>query len=183
MRPSSIGRSAARQRNMVLLPQPFGPGTATVSPVVVARATCNGNRPSVRTMRALRLTSRACRGYERASASGRAASYGLRGRGTPSASCLRCAAAAPAEEPVAKSDEHAEGDGYEHEAQHDRLVGVDLITDVDRDRHGLGTAGEVAGEGNGRAELAQRPSPGEHRPGDEPRTDGRHRDPAEDVPA
>ena len=44
--------SPARQRNRVVLPEPLGPSTATVSPLLVVRSTSRRNDPSVRTMRA-----------------------------------------------------------------------------------------------------------------------------------
>ena len=44
-------------------------------------------------------------------------------------------------------------------------VRVGLQREVDRERHGLGAAGEVAGEGDRRAELAERPRPAQHRAG------------------
>ena len=104
--------------------------------------------------------------------------------------CARCAHraswrrwSAAAEEAVAQGDEHGEGDGDQHEAQHDRFVGVDLVGEVDRQAASSGCGREVAGEGDRRAELAQRPRPGEHGAGDEAGTDGRQGHAAEHVPA
>ena len=54
-------------------------------------------------------------------------------------------------------------------------VGVGLERVVDRDRHRLGAAREAAGEGDRRAELAQRAGPAEHRAGDQRRRDQRQR--------
>ena len=59
---------------------------------------------------------------------------------------------------------------------------VGLQRQVDRQRHGLGLAREVAGEGDRRAELAERPGPAEHRAGRDPGRDERQRDPAEGGP-
>ena len=70
-----------------------------------------------------------------------------------------------------------------HEAEDDGLLGVRLERQVDRQRHRLGRAGEVAGERDRGAELAERPRPGEHGAGGERRPDRRQRDPAERVPA
>ena len=79
----------------------------------------------------------------------------------------------PPEEPVAQRDEHGEGHGDQHEAEHDGFVGVGLVGEVDGERHGLGAAGEVAGERDRGAELAERPGPRQHRAGDEAGADGR----------
>ena len=62
-------------------------------------------------------------------------------------------------------------------------VGVGLQGQVDGQRHGLGAPGEVAGEGDGGAELAQRPGPAQHRAGDQAGRDQRQGDPAEDRAA
>ena len=103
------------------------------------------------------------------------------GRSGRRASCGRWPPAA--EEPVAQGDEHAEGDGDQHEAQHDRFVGVDLVREVDGERHGLGATGEVAGERDRRTELTQGAGPGEDGAGDQAGADGGEGDAAEHVPA
>ena len=85
MRPSSIGSRPARQRNRVVLPEPFGSedgdGLAAL-----------GGELDVEAERAERADDPGVEGH---AAGGRAA----------------------AEEAVAQGDEHAEGDGDEHEAQ------------------------------------------------------------------
>ena len=84
---------------------------------------------------------------------------------------------------VPQGHEHAERHGDEHEAQHDRLLGIDLVGDVDRQGHGLGAAGEVAGERDRGAELTECPGPRQHGAGDQAGTDGGQGHPPEHVPA
>ena len=67
-------------------------------------------------------------------------------------------------------------DGEQDQAEHDRGLQVGLQGQVDGQRHGLGAAGEVAGEGDGGAELAQRPGPAQHRAGGDAGRDQRQGD-------
>ena len=73
-------------------------------------------------------------------------------------------------------------DGEEDQAQEDGGVDVGVEEVVDRQRHRLGLAREAAGEGDGGAELAERPRPGQRGTGAERATDRRQRDVPEDEP-
>ena len=76
----------------------------------------------------------------------------------------------------------AERDHEQHQRSAIAASGSLLQGEVDRERHRLRRAREVAGEGDRRAELAERPGPAEHRPGGDPGRDQRQRDPAERRP-
>ena len=60
--------------------------------------------------------------------------------------------------------------------------GLASSCEVDRERQGLGAADDVAGEGDGGAELAEGPGPREHGSGDHRRQDHRQGDPSERGP-
>ena len=107
-------------------------------------------------------------------------------RATPTSALQAHALTAPGSPPSHRSrraDEHAERHDDEHEREHDGLAGVALEGQVDGQRHGLGLAREVAGEGDGGAELAEGPGPRQHRAGDEGGPDGGQGHPSEGVPA
>jgi hypothetical protein len=60
---------------------------------------------------------------------------------------------------VTQPGQDRDGDGQQDQAEGDGGVRVVLEGEVDGERHGLGAAGEVAGEGDRRPELAQRAGP------------------------
>ena len=88
----------------------------------------------------------------------------------------------PAEPPVAQQQQRGQRDDQQDQRQHDRRLRVVLQRQVDRQRHGLRRAREVAGEGDRRAELAQRPGPAEHRAGGDAGRHQRQGDPPERRP-
>ena len=69
-----------------------------------------------------------------------------------------------------------DGDGDERQPERRRLAAGHLGVGVDRRRDGLGDAGNVADEGDRRAELAEGAGEGEHRAGEDPRQHQRQRD-------
>ena len=80
--------------------------------------------------------------------------------------------------PGEPDDQHRDDD-QQHERQRDRGVGVGLALEVDLQRQRAGPALEAAGEGDRRAELAQRAGERQHRARDQPGQHQRQRDPAE----
>src|SRR5262249_21593987 len=83
----------------------------------------------------------------------------------------------------AHDDEYCERDREQDEAQRDPSFRPPLELDVDRQRDGLRPPGEVAGEGDGCAELAERACPTQRGAGSDRWTNQWNRDPAEDSPA
>ena len=157
--PRSIGSRPARQRSSVDFPAPFGPRTATSSPgsTVEPRRrdrACPDARPIV-DVEAHRSPVIESSGTGRLPPSQRSRS------------------------PI----EHGERHRDQEQAEDQRLRRVGLRAEVGRQRHRLGRAGEVAGERDRGAELAERPGPRQHRAGDERRADRGERDPPERVPA
>ena len=58
-----------------------------------------------------------------------------------------------------EGEQHGEGDTEQQDREGDRRVEVALEGEIHGQRHRLSDAGHVAGEGDGRAELAERPGP------------------------
>ena len=65
--------------------------------------------------------------------------------------------------------QHGQGHGDQHQRQGDGGVAVGLEGEEHGERHGLGPALEVAGEGDRGAELAEGPGPAQHGAGDDRR--------------
>ncbi len=82
---------------------------------------------------------------------------------------------------AAQGDEDAHGDGEEQEGDGGGGLGFVLEQEVDLEREGLGGPGQVPGEGDRGAELAERPRPGERRAREDPGRDHRQRDGEEDA--
>ena len=69
---------------------------------------------------------------------------------------------------AAQSDEDGHGDREQQQGDGGGGFRLLLEEEVDLQRECLGRSGEVPGEGDGRAELAERPGPGEGGPGGQP---------------
>ena len=72
---------------------------------------------------------------------------------------LQSHAATPESQRSRSSDQDDHGHHDQHQAERDRGVGVGLESEVDLGRHGPRGAGKLPGEGDGRAELAERARP------------------------
>src|SRR5262249_22968672 len=83
----------------------------------------------------------------------------------------------------AHDDEDCERNREQDEAQGDPSFRASLELDVDRQRDGLGPPGEVACEGDGCAELAERTCPTQRSAGSDRWTNQGNSDPAKDSPA
>src|SRR3954453_9662811 len=77
------------------------------------------------------------------------------------------------------AEEHGEGDGQQEHREDDGRLHIALQRQGYRERHRLGDAGHVAGEGDGRPELPQGAGPAHRRPGQERRRGQRNQDPQE----
>src|SRR5438094_805376 len=80
------------------------------------------------------------------------------------------------EPPISQEHEHDDRDREEQEAQDDRGALLCFEKEVHGERHGLGSALNVARERDGGAELAERTGPRERGPGEQRRRDERERD-------
>ncbi|CAM5553728.1 Glycine dehydrogenase (decarboxylating) [Streptomyces griseomycini] len=166
--PAVRGARPASARRAVVLPAPFGPSRATTSPGAAVSAMSRRKEPRSTTSRA---SSPSAEGPGVAPAGPGvlpgffgAVSGTVSGRPHPA---------------VPQPGEYGDGHRQQHQAEGDRGGRVALQGEVHRERHGLGAAGEVAGEGDRRAELAEGPGPGEDGTGRDARGDQRQGDPAE----
>ena len=139
MCPAVSGSSPASARSAVVLPAPLGPSSATTSPGGDRQSAGRGGTCPGR-RRGARPDAVPSVGSWRGRASGRA---GRPGSATETASRIRLSTIASSQ--------------------------VGLQGQIDGQRHGLGTAREVAGEGDGGAELAERAGPAQHRAGGDAR--------------
>src|SRR5215211_385258 len=160
-RPRSRATRPARARSRVVLPAPLGPSSTTSSPVATTSSTSSSSRPRVRATWASRLTGTP-----------------LGVAPSPGGSCAR--AGEPA---VPQGDQHGQRDRQQDQAEGDGRLQVGLQRDVDGQRHRLGDPGQVAGEGDGGAELPQGPRPAERHPSAEGGGDQGQGDPPQGGPA
>ena len=144
----------ARQRSIVDLPAPFGPSTATVSPGSVG----GGRRRGASVPQAARRT-RAVERHPRR----RVRHRSQRSRSTTST---------PNETATSSRLSTIASSGFDLELEVDRRAAAVCVR-----------AGEVAGEGDRRPELAERAGPREHGAGDQRGPGCRDRDATERVPA
>ncbi len=151
--------SPARARSRVDLPAPLGPITATTSPGAAVRRTSRcapaGGRPRGRRAPFHRRRAGAGGGHRAAWSSQRSRSSARTSTETSSSTTLSAMA----------------------------RLGVGLQCVYTASGMVWRGAGEVAGEGDGGAELAERACPGQHHPGDDAGQREGHRHPAEDRPA
>ena len=131
--PSARGSTPARASTVVVLPPPLGPRTPMTWPGAAVEATSTSIAPRDRRTRASSPDA-----GDRPLGRWRHRSH--RPRSTPSTSTLT---------------------REQHDADRDRHLRVALELDVDEQRQGLRAAREVAGEGDRRTELAERPRPRE----------------------
>ena len=82
---------------------------------------------------------------------------------------------------AAQGDQHDHGDREQQQRDGGRRFGIVLEQQIDLERERLGGAGQVAREGDGGAELSERPCPGEGGAGEEPGRDHGHGDGEEDA--